>query len=123
MLIDRYPVEDIFARVPQMIARIDPVLKQLDRLLDDDALYQRVRDDFSKRHRQTLVHGRHSSPVEVLLRLVLLKHLYQWSYQQTEDQVDQNLILRWFCRVYWGPVPDDTTLIRLPEHAASPDAA
>jgi len=123
MLIDRYPVEDIFAHVPQMIARIDPVLQQLDRLLDDDALYQRVRDDFSKRHRYTLVHGRHSSPVEVLLRLVLLKHLYQWSYQETEDQVDQNLILRWFCRVYWGPVPDDTTLIRLPEHAASPDAA
>jgi transposase, IS5 family len=112
MLIDRYPVEDIFARVPQMIARIDPVLKQLDRLLDDDEVYQRVRDDFSKRHRHTLVHGRHSSPVEVLLRLVLLKHLYQWSYQETEDQVDQNLILRWFCRVYWGPVPDDTTLSR-----------
>ena len=104
MLIDRYPVEDIFAHVPQMIARIDPVLQQLDRLLDDDALYQRVRDDFSKRHRYTLVHGRHSSPVEVLLRLVLLKHLYQWSYQETEDQVDQNLILRWFCRVYFQSI-------------------
>src|SRR5204863_332567 len=23
-----------------------------------------------------------------------------------------NLILRWFCRLYWAPVPDDTTLIR-----------
>jgi IS5 family transposase len=46
------------------------------------------------------------------LRLLILKHLYQWSYQETEDQVDQNLILRWFCRVYWGPVPDDTTLLR-----------
>ncbi len=112
MLIDRYPAEDIFARVPQMIARIDPVLKQLDRLLDDDQLYQQVRDDFGKRHRHTLVHGRHSTPVEVLLRLLILKHLYQWSYQETEDQVDQNLILRWFCRVYWGAVPDDTTLLR-----------
>src|SRR5260370_37637394 len=57
-------------------------------------------------------HGRHSTPVEVLLRLLILKHLYQWSYQETEEQEDQNLILRWFCRVYWGPVPDDTTLIR-----------
>jgi transposase, IS5 family len=26
--------------------------------------------------------------------------------------VDQNLILRWFCRLYWADVPDDTTLIR-----------
>jgi transposase, IS5 family len=30
----------------------------------------------------------------------------------TIEQVDQNLILRWFCRLYWGNVPDDTTLIR-----------
>jgi IS5 family transposase len=112
MLIDRYPAEDIFARVPQMTARIDPVLLRLDVLLDDDVLYQQVRDDFGKRRRQTLVHGRHSTPVEVLLRLLILKHLYQWSYQETKDQVDQNLILRWFCRVYWGAVPDDTTLLR-----------
>ena len=67
---------------------------------------------FGKRHRFTLVHGRHSTPVEVILRMLMLKHLYQWSYQETEDQVDQNLILRWFCRLYWAPVPDDTTLIR-----------
>lgn len=112
MLIDHYPKEDIFARVPRMAARIDPVLKELDQLLDDDVLYQQVRADFGKRRRHTLVHGRHSTPVEVLLRLLILKHLSQWSYQETEEQVDQNLILRWFCRVYWGPVPEDTTLIR-----------
>src|SRR2546421_333294 len=40
MLIDRYPKEDIFARVPKMTGRIDPVLQQLDRLLDDDEVYQ-----------------------------------------------------------------------------------
>lgn len=112
MLIDQYPREDVFARVPQMAARIDAVLTKLDQLLDDDALYQRVRADFGKRRRSTLVHGRHSTPVEVLLRLLILKHLYQWSYQETEEQVDQNLILRWFSRVNWGAVPDDTTLIR-----------
>jgi transposase, IS5 family len=71
-----------------------------------------VRTDFGKRYRDTLVHGRRSTPVEVLLRMLILKHLYQWSYQETEDEVDQNLILRWFCRLYWAPVPDDTTLIR-----------
>src|SRR5256885_2863314 len=57
-------------------------------------------------------HGRHSTPVEVVLRLLGVSHLHQWSYQETEEQVDQNLILRWFCRLYWAPVPDDTTLIR-----------
>ncbi len=112
MLVDRYQAEDVFARVPQMVERIDPVLKELDQLLDDDVLYRQVRADFGKRHHWTLVHGRHSTPVEVLLRMLIVKHLHQWSYQETEEQVDQNLILRWFCRLYWAPVPDDTTLIR-----------
>ena len=112
MLIDRYPQEDIFARVPKMTQRIDPVLQQLDVLLDDDALYQQVRADFGKRHRYSLVHGRHSPPVEVLLRMLLLKHLFGWSYQETEDRVDESLVLRWFCRLFWEPTPDDTTLIR-----------
>jgi IS5 family transposase len=112
MLRDRYEPEDIFARVPQMAQRIDPVLKHLDVLLEDDELYEQVRSDFGKRSRYSLVHGRPSSPVEVILRMLLLKHLYAWSYQETEDEVDQNLILRWFCRLYWAAVPDDTTLIR-----------
>jgi IS5 family transposase len=112
MLVDRYQAEDVFARVPQIAERIDPVLKELDQLLDDDTVYRQVRTDFGKRHQYTLVHGRHSTPVEVLLRMLIVKHLHQWSYQETEEQVDQNLILRWFCRLYWAPVPDDTTLIR-----------
>ena len=112
MLVDRYENEDVFARVPQMAQRVDPVLKQLDRLLEDDELYQQIRAEFGQLYRFTLVHGRHSTPVEVLLRMLILKHLYQWSYQETEEQVDQNLILRWFCRLYWAPVPDDTTLLR-----------
>src|SRR5258708_21674002 len=112
MLVDRYEAEDVFARVPQMAQRVDPVLKERDQWLDDNALYQQIRSAFGKRYRWTLVHGRHSTPVEVLLRLLIVKHLHQWSYQDTEEQVDQNLILRWFCRLYWAPMPDDTTLIR-----------
>jgi IS5 family transposase len=83
MLVDRYEPEDVFARVPQMAARIDAVLSRLDQLLDDDALYQQVRADFGKRYRYTLVHGRHSTPVEVLLRMLICKHLHQWSRSGT----------------------------------------
>jgi IS5 family transposase len=42
--------------------------------------------------------------VEVILGLLSCKHLYQWSYQQTRDEVDTDLVLRWFCRVYWAEV-------------------
>jgi IS5 family transposase len=112
MLMDRYEPEDLFARVPQAASRLDPVLKVLDGLLEDDQLYQQVRADFGKRYRYTLVHGRHSTPVEVLLRMLICKHLYQWSYQETVKQVYDNLLLRWFCRVYWAEVPDASTLFR-----------
>ena len=44
--------------------------------------------------------------------MLLLKHLFGWSYQETEDRVDESLVLRWFCRLFWEPAPDDTTLIR-----------
>ena len=112
MLVDRYPHEDVFARVPELAHRRDPVLEQLDRLLDDDCLYGHVRADLGTRYPQTLVHGRHSTPAEVLLRLLLVKHLYHWSYRETEDRVADSLVLRWFCRVYFQSVPDATTLLR-----------
>jgi transposase, IS5 family len=112
MLIDRYQPEDVFARVPEVASQTDPVLQQLDELLDDDELYEQVWTDLGKRYRYTLVHGRHSTPVEVILRMLICKHLYQWSFQETEEHVKDSLVLRWFCRVYFQHVPDDTTLIR-----------
>jgi IS5 family transposase len=44
--------------------------------------------------------------------MLVVKRLYQWSYEQTEHFVGDSLVLRQFCRVYWAPVPDDTTLLR-----------
>ena len=61
------------------------------------------------RYRYTLVHGRHSTPVEVLLRMLICKHLFQWSYQETVKQVYDNVLLRWFCRVYWTRPPSAST--------------
>src|SRR5689334_7808398 len=49
MLRDRYDPVDIFARVPQLSHQIDPVLAQLDTLLDDDTLFQQVKTDLSQR--------------------------------------------------------------------------
>lgn len=112
MLIDCYPREDVFARVPELAEQTDPILVQIDRLLEDDTLYQQVRTDLAQRYAQTTVHGRHSTPAEVLLRLLVVKHLYDWSYQETEERVKDSLVLRWFTRVYFYRVPDDTTLLR-----------
>jgi hypothetical protein len=112
MLIDHYPAEDVFARVPEVAAQTDPVLKTLDSLLEDDQLYQTIRTDLGTRYRLTLAHGRHSTPVEVILRLLLIKHLYGWSYAETLKRVADSLVLRWFCRVYFQSVPTKAILLR-----------
>ena len=43
------------------------------------ALFPQVRADLVRRYRLTAVHGRHSTPAEVILRLLVVKHLYAWS--------------------------------------------
>jgi transposase, IS5 family len=112
MLRDRYNPMNLFDLVPALGMELDPVLTQLDRLLDDDVLFQAIKDDLVKRHPRSLIDGRPSTPVEVILRTLIVKHLYDWSYQHTEQFVGDSLVLRQFCRVYAERVPDDTTLIR-----------
>src|SRR5438105_4298487 len=101
MLRDRYEPVDIFAMVPQLSRAIDPVIAELDELLDADTIFQQLRTDLSKRYPHTSSTGRPSTPVEVILRMLVIKHLYGWSYEQTEQWVSDSLVLRDFCRIYW----------------------
>src|SRR4051794_19753686 len=112
MIVDRYPAETLFALVPKRLADFEPELRELDRLLEDDALFQQVKADLSRRRPHSWTRERHSTPVEVLLRMLVVKRLYQWSYDQTEHFVGDSLVLRQSCRVYWAAVPDDPTLLR-----------
>jgi len=112
MLQDRYEKDKFFETIIKLTIEMDPVLAQIDVLLDDEELYQLIRKDFTKRFPLTEVTGRKSTPVEVVLRMLTIKQLYGLSYEQTEYQVRDSLVLRQFCRVYFNDVPDDTTLIR-----------
>jgi transposase, IS5 family len=112
MIVDRYAPVNLFEMVPTRTMEFEPELRELDRLLEDDGLFQRVKADLSRRRPQSLTRGRHSTPVEVLLRLLVVQRLYRWSYAQTEHFVGDSLVLRQCCRLYWEPVPDDTTLLR-----------
>jgi len=112
MLRDRYEPQNLFELVAALRLKMEPVLARLDELLDDDVLFQRVRGDLAQRYPHTQSTGRPSTPVEVLLRMIIIKHLYGWSYEETEYNVNDSLVLRQFCRVYLNAVPDDTTLIK-----------
>ena len=49
MLRDRYDPMNLFAYIPTLSMQMDPVLTQMDTLLDDDVLFQAVKADLSKR--------------------------------------------------------------------------
>lgn len=112
MLRDRYELDKFFMDIATRASEMEPVLVQIDQLLDDETLYQMVKADMSQRYAHTTETGRPATPAEVVLRMLALKHLYNLSYEQTERQVRDSLVLRQFCRVYFQEVPDDTTLIR-----------
>ncbi len=112
MLRDRYEIDKVFDEIAAKVSEMDPVLAQIDKLLDDETLYQMIHHDLAQRHEKTTQMGRPSTPVEVVLRMLAVKHLYNWSYAESEGQVRDSLVLRQFCRVYFETVPDDTTLLR-----------
>jgi len=112
MLRDRYQPINVLALVSAPGMELDPLLTELDGLLDDDALFQAIKADLATRYPRTLTDGRPSTPIEVILRMLVIKHLYGWSYDQTCQLVSGSLVLRQFCRVYLEAVPRDTTLLR-----------
>ncbi|HEV2124309.1 MAG TPA: transposase, partial [Chloroflexota bacterium] len=112
MLRDRYDPMNLFDHIPALGMETDAVLAQLDTLLDDDVRFQASKQDLSRRFPRTSAFGRPSTPVEVILRMLVVKHLYNWSYEQVEQWVSDSLVLRQFCRIYTARVPNDTTLLR-----------
>ena len=102
----------VFELVPTVSVAVDAVLTPLDRVLDDNTLFQTVPADLARRVPRTLLDGRPSTPVEVILRLLVVKHLDGGSYGATARWVSDRLVLRQFCRVYVAPVPDDPPLRR-----------
>lgn len=112
MIVDRHDPVNLFEMVPKLKLQFEPELARLDELLDDDELFSMVKAHLVRRHPNSKRLGRHSTPVEVILRMLVVKRLYGWSYEQTERFVNDSIVLRQFCRLYLESAPDDTTLIR-----------
>ena len=87
-------------------------LTAIDQYLEDEELFQLIRTDFSKRWTNALLTGRNSTPVEVVLRMLVVKRLYGYSYEDTVRIVSDSLTLRQFCRLYLKEAPDDKTIMR-----------
>jgi transposase len=90
-------------KMPAQAAETDPVLCELDGVLEADPLYQQV---CAKLDRLT----GEAMRAEVLLRMLLVKYLYGWSEQQTAEQVADSLVLRWFCHLGMQSAPSATSV-------------
>ena len=91
----------------------EPWMIQADRLLEDEELIDQVFEAQGKRHEYSATKGRSQTPAEMVLRLLLLKHVRNWSFDVLEREVRMNLAYRDFTRIGLGKVPDAKTLARI----------
>jgi IS5 family transposase len=91
----------------------DPVLRGIDEVLEDEELVEVVVEALERRRPGSRKKGRPGTPAEVVLRMLVLKHLYDWSFDECEREVRGSLVWRAFCRIDCEKVPDAKTLIRL----------
>jgi transposase, IS5 family len=88
-------------------------MRAADPLLEDDELLTKVFEAQGRRWKKRRTRGRRQTPAEVVLRLMLLKHARNWSYEVLEREVRANLVYREFTRIGTKKVPDAKTLGRL----------
>src|SRR2546425_5487786 len=91
----------------------DPALRRVDEVLDDDGLVDLVAEALGRRRAGSRRKGRPGTPAEVVLRMLVLKHLYDWSFDECEREVRGSLVYRAFCRIDCERVPDGKTIIRI----------
>jgi transposase, IS5 family len=87
-------------------------MKHADRVLGDKEIVAAVYEALAKRHPQSRTRGRPGTPAEVVLRLLVLKHMRNWSYGVLEREVRANLVYRDFTRVGGTKMPDAKTMGR-----------
>ena len=90
----------------------EPWMRQADQILEDEQLIQAVHEALLKRRPKSRTRGRRGYPAEIVLRMLLLKHIRNWSFGELEREVRPNLVYREFTRIGSGKVPDAKALGR-----------
>lgn len=88
-------------------------LRKIDTLLEDEAVIEVVARGLEARWPQSRRRGRPGTPAEVIIRMLILKHLFDWSYDDLEHEVRANLVYRMFTRIDAGDVPDAKTILKI----------
>jgi IS5 family transposase len=91
----------------------EPWMRQADRVLEDDGLVTVIQQELTRRVKKSKTRGRPGTPAEVVLRMLLLKHMRDFSFEELSREVRANLVYREFTRVGGSKTPDDKTMGRL----------
>lgn len=87
-------------------------MEHADHVLADEQIVVAVYEALGRRHPKSRSRGRRGVPAEVVLRLLILKHVRNWSYAVLEREVRANLVYRNFTRVGGAKMPDAKTMGR-----------
>jgi IS5 family transposase len=87
-------------------------MKHADEVLADEEIEKIVYEALAQRHPNSRRRGRRGTPADVVLRLLTLKHIRNWSYEELEREVRANLVYRDFTRIGSSKVPDAKTMAR-----------
>src|SRR5438552_8452115 len=87
-------------------------MQHADQVLADEQIVAAVHEALAKRCPKSRSRGRLGTPAEVVLRLLVLKHIRNLSYGALEREVRANLVYRDFSRVGSGKMPDAKTMGR-----------
>src|SRR5258708_19408825 len=87
-------------------------MKHADGVLADEHIVAAVYEALAHRHPKSRTRGRRGAPAEMVLRLLILKHVRNWSYEVLEREVRANLVYRDFTPVGGAKMPDAKTMGR-----------
>src|SRR5436190_18778329 len=76
---------------------LDPALRRIDGLLDDEARADAVWRALRSRYAQSARRGRPAAPAAAALRLLARKHRKTWSYGPPEGEA-RGSVSHWHCR-------------------------
>jgi len=91
----------------------EPWMRHADQALEDEALLLIIQQELAKRCKKSKTRGRPGTTAEIILRMMLLKHFRDWSFEDLTREVRANLVYRDFTRIGGGKVPNDKTMGRL----------
>src|ERR1700721_155297 len=77
----------------------EPWMRQADQVLEDDVLLSLIQQELTLRFNKSKTRGRPGTPAEVVLRMLLLKHMRDFSFEELSREVRATRLFRGSPRV------------------------